>query len=195
VLAALLATLLAAEPDEAQTRVHAWVNVVPAMLGLVWFPRGPAAALGANVAMTPALWLTLESSVFGFPSEYLCATKGFVFWNAAGVSIRPFEKERGAFVLPKVAVRVASTEGLSNSELVDDSVCARTAYPDGTEWDVGGGLSVGFDFTVRQHLYVGVAAGAGAAVCFNCTTPTGPSPRMTRLRLTVDASVRVGVAF
>lgn len=194
-LASLFATLLATAPNEPESRAHVWVNVAPTMLGLVWVPRGPAAALGADFAVTPALSLTLETSFYGFPSEYLCATKGLVSWNAVGVSIRPFQKERGAFLLPKVAVRVATTEGLANSERVDESVCSRTPYPDGTEWDVGGGLSVGFDFTVWRHFYIGVAAGGGAAACFNCTTSTGPTPRMTRLRPTVDASIRLGVAF
>jgi hypothetical protein len=196
--ATLMSTVLLATPvvPESEARGHVWVNLAPTILGLVGVPRGPAAALGASFAMTPALWVTLETTFFGFPSEYLCATKGTVFWNAVGVSIRPFEKVRGAFLLPKLAVRVATTEGLSDSERVDESVCIRLRpYPNGTEWDLGGGLSVGFDFTLWKHLYVGIAAGGGAAACFNCTTPTGPEARMTRLRLTVDLSLRLGATF
>jgi hypothetical protein len=88
-----LATVLLATPvvPEPEARAHVWVNLAPTILGLVGVPRGPAAALGASVAVTPALWLTLETTFFGFPSESLCATKGTVFWNAVGVSIRPFE--------------------------------------------------------------------------------------------------------
>lgn len=196
VLATLLSTVLVTTPVEPEVRAHAWVNLAPTLLGLLWVQRGPAASLGASVAISPALWLTLETSFFGFPSEYLCATNGTVFWNAVGVSIRPFEKARGLFLLPKLAVRVATTEGLSDSERVDESACIRLRpYPNGTEWDLGGGLSVGFDFTLWKHLYVGIAAGGGAAACFNCTTVTGPGPRMTRFRPTVDLSLRLGAAF
>jgi hypothetical protein len=196
VLATLLSTLLLATPVESEPRAHAWVNLTPTLLGLFWIPRGPAVSLGASVEVTPALWLTLETSFFGFPSEFWCATNGTVFWNAVGVSIRPFEKARGVFLLPKVAVRVATTEGLSDSERVDENSCIRLRpYPNGTEWDLGGGLSVGFDFTLWKHLYVGIAAGGGAAACFNCTTTTGPQPRMNRFRPTVDLSLRLGATF
>lgn len=160
-LAWALTLVASASPEPpAERTVEAWVNLVPTAMGFTWTPARPGLGLGANVMLSKYVDVTFEAVVMGYPTDTFCASAGVIGWGALGTTLRPFAN--GFFVLPKLSFRVQWMEGLRNSERFDDN-CTPIAFPNGLDWDVGGGLSVGFDFLVWKRLYLGLAAGAGAA--------------------------------
>lgn len=192
-LAWALTVALSASPEaQAERTVRAWVNLVPAAMGFTWTPPRPGVGLGANVDLSKYVGISFEAAVMGYPIDTYCASAGIVGWGAVGTTLRPFAN--GFFLLPKLSFRAQWMEGLLNSERFDDN-CTPIPFPNGFDWDLGGGLSVGFDFLVWNRLYLGLAAGAGAAACFNCAPERGPTPREFRVRPQLDLSVRVGAAF
>lgn len=192
-LAWALTVALMASPDaEEVRRGRAWVNLSPIVMGFTWTPARAGVGLGANLDLSKYVGITFEAAVMGYPVDTFCASAGVVGWGAVGTTLRPFAN--GFFVLPKLSFRIQWMEGLLNSERFDDT-CTPAPFPNGLDWDLGGGLSLGFDFLVWNRLYLGLAAGAGAAACFNCAPDRGPSPREFRVRPQLDLSVRVGVAF
>lgn len=189
---AMTVALSATPETNAERTVRAWVNLSPTIMGFTWTPPRPGVGLGASVELTKYVAMTFEAAVMGYPTDTFCASAGVIGWGAVGTTLRPFAN--GFFVLPKLSFRVQWMEGLLNSERFDDT-CSPEPFPNGLDWDLGGGLSVGFDVLVWNRLYLGLAAGAGAAACFNCAPDRGPTPRAFRVRPQLDLGLRVGAAF
>lgn len=189
-----LSMLLAATPDLAEEKppaqAAAWVNFGPLIVRTF--------SVGVSSVIGPRLVLTIDGawSPALHPLEHECADTATTVWGAAGLMIRPFGGERelgGFFLQPKLSVRFTSTTGPQSGRRPDGSPCFRP-YADGNDVSVGLSGSVGWNWVVARHLYLGVSAGGGGLACFNCASYESNTRRFSVLAL-IDLGLRVGVAF
>lgn len=193
-LTAALLVVLSAEPSPPQTA--AWVNLSP--LAYVATLRRFGASAGASFVVAPRLVLTTDVAWVGAPHviEQPCANAGWLSWVSAGVAIRPFGDEGrldGYFVLPKVVVRIGEAQGRQTGRREDTCV---PPYPNGTDVSVGLGFSIGWNWVIWRHLFLGVSGGGSLLACFNCTDHLGSAGRVTvKPVMDFDVGLRVGVSF
>ncbi len=187
-----LSMLLAAPElvEEPPAQAAAWVNLGPLIVRTF--------SVGGSYVIGPRLVLTVDGawSPFNHVVEHDCADTATTVWGAAGVMIRPFGDERvlgGFFLQPKLSVRFTSTTGPQSGPRPDGTPCFRP-YADGSDVSVGLSGSIGWNWVVFRHLYLGVSAGAGGLACFNCASYESNTRRFAVLAL-IDVGLRVGVAF
>lgn len=196
----VVAAALAAEPVALDApRAALWVNLFPSAI-VPALTKQPAGSVGVTFALAPRLAIVADAAFFPFPHplEMPCADQtGWMLWTSVGAAFRPFANDEGIggfFLLPKLTFRVTDTTG-SQTFGNDADPCIRFArYESGVDFSPGLALSVGWDWVLWRHLFLGVSAGAGGAACFNCAPKYG-EPRAFRARLEIDIGLRVGYAF
>ncbi|MBL8938813.1 MAG: hypothetical protein JNM69_29905 [Archangium sp.] len=182
-----LSLVLLAEPADPQAA--AWVNVAAAPFLIQTF----ALSLGASVPVAPRVALTTDAAWIG--RKHLiwdeCASGGWVGWLSVGPEIRPFgapNRRDGFYLLPKFVMRLSWTVGSQSSRRTDGDYCP-APYPNGLSFAAGVGGTLGWNWVVWNHLYLGVGGGA-AIVAALSKTFTGVVGLWE-----IDVQLRVGVAF
>ncbi|MBL8924390.1 MAG: hypothetical protein JNJ54_36415 [Myxococcaceae bacterium] len=176
-----------------------WVNVAPLVFYAALPRRSFAAAVGGSFVLSPRLVLTTDIAWLGatHPLWHVCADTGWVSWLSAGIALRPFGNPNaldGLSILPKVVVRLTTTGGRQTGGRIDNSLCT-PPYANGTDVSVGIGATIGWNWVVWRHLYLGIGAGGSLLACFSCASNQSQARLPVDGVWELDAQGRLGVSF
>lgn len=186
------------EPAEPPQRA-VWVNLAPVAFSLALPIRRFVASVGGSFVLSPRMVLTTDIAWLAakHPLWHECADTGWVSWLSAGLELRPFGAPSaldGFFILPKAVVRLTTTEGRQTGGRIDNGFCT-PPYDNGTDFSVGVGASIGWNWVVWRHLYLGIGAGGSVLACFNCSIIQEWKRVPVAGVWELDAQGRVGFAF
>lgn len=175
------------------------MNLAPVAVSLALPIRRFVASVGGSFVLSPRMVLTTDITWLAskHPLWHECADTGWVSWLSAGLELRPFGAPNaldGFFILPKAVVRLTTTEGRQTGRRIDNGFCT-PPYDNGTDFSIGVGATIGWNWVVWRHLYLGIGAGGSVLACFNCSLIQEWKRVPVAGVWEFDAQARLGFAF